>query len=127
MISESQRERVEGYINKGQEEGGKLIIGGDRPKIEGNENGYFLNPAAIYTENENSSIEKEEIFGPVFTVLKFSDHDDVISRSNDVTYGLGGSVWTSDITTAMRATRDLRFGTVWVNEHVVVPSEMPWA
>ena len=127
LISESQRERVERYINKGQEEGGNLIFGGDRPKIKGHENGYFLNPTAIYTENENSSIVKEEIFGPVFTVLKFSDYDDVISRSNDVTYGLGASVWTSDITTAMRATRDLRFGTVWVNEHVVVPSEMPWA
>ena len=127
LISESQRERVEGYINKGQEEGGRLIFGGARPKIKGNENGYFLNPAAIYTENENSSIVKEEIFGPVFTVLKFSDYDDVIARSNDVTYGLGASVWTSDITTAMKATRDLRFGTVWVNEHVVVPSEMPWA
>ena len=83
MISESQRERVEGYINKGQEEGGKLIIGGNRPKIEVNENGYSPNPAAIYTENENSSIVKEEIFGPVFTVLKFSDYDDVISRSNE--------------------------------------------
>ena len=127
LISESQRERVERYINKGQEEGGNLIFGGDRPKIKGHENGYFLNPTAIYTENENSSIVKEEIFGPVFTVLKFSDYDDVIARSNDVTYGLGASVWTSDITTAMKATRDLRFGTVWVNEHVVVPSEMPWA
>jgi betaine-aldehyde dehydrogenase len=59
--------------------------------------------------------------------LKFRDYNDVIERSNDVTYGLASSVWTSDIKTAMKATRDLRFGTVWVNEHVVVPSEMPWA
>ena len=127
LISSAQRERVEGYIRSGQEEGGELLAGGTRPVIKDHENGYFLNPAIIYTENENSSIVKEEIFGPVFTLLKFSDYDDVIRRSNDVTYGLGSSVWTSNVTTAMRAVRDLRFGTVWVNEHVVVPSEMPWA
>ena len=127
LISEAQRTRVEGYIKKGIEEGGKLLSGGNRPKISGHEHGYYIDPALIYTENESSAIVKEEIFGPVFTILKFRDYDDVIRRSNDVTYGLGSSVWTSDITTAMKATRDLRFGTVWVNEHVVVPSEMPWA
>ncbi len=127
MISEQQRTRVEGYIKKGVEEGGKLLYGGDRPQIQGHNKGYYLNPALIYTENEDSAIVKEEIFGPVFTILKFRDYNDVIKRSNDVTYGLGSSVWTSNIKTAMRATADLRFGTVWVNEHVVVPSEMPWA
>ncbi|EQB73642.1 MAG: hypothetical protein AMDU4_FER2C00054G0015 [Ferroplasma sp. Type II] len=127
LISEAQRKRVEGYIETGINEGGKLLSGGNRPLIKNHENGYYLNPALIYTENDNSAIVKEEIFGPVFTILKFTNYDDVIRRSNDVTYGLGSSVWTSDITTAMRATRDLRFGTVWINEHVVVPSEMPWA
>ena len=127
LISQSQRERVESYIERGKNEGGNILLGGDRPSIKGHEHGYYINPAVIYTENENSAIVKEEIFGPVFTVLKFKDYEDVIRRSNDVTYGLGSSVWTSNITTAMRATRDLRFGTVWVNEHVVVPSEMPWA
>lgn len=127
LISNGQRDRVESYIKKGQQEGGKLLYGGNRPMLKGYEGGYFIIPAIIETDNENSAIVKEEIFGPVFTVLKFKDYDDVIRRSNDVTYGLGSSVWTKDITTAMRATRDLRFGTVWVNEHVVVPSEMPWA
>ena len=127
LISKGQRERVEGYIEKGIDEGGNLVYGGKRPDIPGFEGGYFIVPAVIKTDNENSAIVKEEIFGPVFTVLKFSDYDDVIKRSNNVTYGLGSSVWTKDVITAMRATRDLRFGTVWVNEHVVVPSEMPWA
>ena len=127
LISKGQRERVEGYIEKGIDEGGNLVYGGKRPDIPGFEGGYFIIPAVIKTDNENSAIVKEEIFGPVFTVLKFSDYDDVIKRSNNVTYGLGSSVWTKDVITAMRATRDLRFGTVWVNEHVVVPSEMPWA
>jgi len=127
LISKTHRTNVEKYIEKGVEEGGKLLFGGYEPKIPGHENGFYLSPTVIYTDNENSSIVKEEIFGPVFTVLKFEDYADVIQKSNDVIYGLGASVWTSDITKAMRAIRDLRFGTVWVNEHVVVPSEMPWA
>ena len=71
-------------------------------------------------------IVQEEIFGPVWTILKFKDYDEVIEKANDVIYGLGASVWTRDVTKALRSTRDLRFATVWINEHVPVPSEMPW-
>jgi betaine-aldehyde dehydrogenase len=127
LVSESQRDRVEGYVQKGLREGGRLLYGGERPKIEGHEGGYFLDPAVIFTENHASSIVQEEIFGPVFTLLYFDDYDEVIRKSNEVVYGLGSSVWTRDVTTAMNAVKDLRFGTVWVNDHVPVPSEMPWA
>jgi betaine-aldehyde dehydrogenase len=127
LISENQRKRVAGYIRAGIEEGGRLVYGGDVPRIAGHEDGYYLNPSLIYTDNHQSSIVQEEIFGPVFTVLKISDLDEAVRKSNEVIYGLGASVWTKDITRAMRAARDLRFGTVWVNEHVTVPSEMPWA
>jgi len=127
LVSEAQRERVEGYIQKGLREEGRLVYGGERPRIEGHERGYFLNPTVIYTENHASPIVQEEIFGPVFTVLSFDDYDEVITKSNEVVYGLGASVWTRDVTRAMNAVKDLRFGTVWVNDHVPVPSEMPWA
>ncbi len=127
LVSSAQRERVEGYIEKGIEQGGRLVQGGKRPKIKGREKGFYLNPAIVYTENQKSDIVQQEIFGPVFSVLPFSTYDEVISKSNDVIYGLGSSVWTKNVTTAMNAVKDLRFGTVWVNEHVTVPSEMPWA
>jgi betaine-aldehyde dehydrogenase len=127
LVSDAQRNRVEGYIEKGQNEGGKVLFGVKRPKIEGREGGYYLEPTVIYTENQESAIVKEEIFGPVFTVLPFSSYDEVVKKSNDVIYGLGASVWTKDVTKAMNAVKDLRFGTVWVNEHVPIPSEMPWA
>jgi len=124
LISESHRERVESYIRKGIDEGGRLIYGGKRPR--GLEKGFYLEPTAIETDNNKSVIVQEEIFGPVWTILKFKDYDEVIEKANDVIYGLGASVWTRDVTKALRSTRDLRFATVWINEHVPVPSEMPW-
>jgi betaine-aldehyde dehydrogenase len=127
LVSAAHRKRVECYIERGLREGGKLLFGAKRPKVKDGEAGYYLEPTIIFTDNQDSSIVKEEIFGPVFTVLSFENYEDALEESNDVVYGLGASVWTKDVTRAMNAVRDLRFGTVWVNEHVAVPSEMPWA
>jgi betaine-aldehyde dehydrogenase len=126
LISENQRKRVKGYIESGVAEGGKLVYGGKAPRISGHEDGYFLEPTVINTDNHESKIVKEEIFGPVYALLKVQNLEEAIKKGNDVIYGLGASVWTKNVTKAMRAVRDLRFGTVWVNEHVPVPSEMPW-
>lgn len=127
LISDAHRRRVEDYVQKGVKEGGELLCGGGRPTFKGNEGGYFFEPAVIYTDNHDSTIVSEEIFGPVFPLLPFSGYAEVIEKSNKVIYGLGASAWTKDVTTAMNAAKDLRFGTVWINEHVPVPSEMPWA
>ena len=127
LISASHHKHVMEYIKAGTEQGGRLLYGGSKPKIPGHEDGHYLTPTVIATDNQKSSIVQEEIFGPVFTVLKTSGLEDALEKSNDVVYGLGASIWTKDVTRAMRAVRDLRFGTVWVNDHVPVPSEMPWA
>jgi betaine-aldehyde dehydrogenase len=127
LVSDAHRKRVEGYITKGVEEGGRILRGGKEPKIPAHEGGFYLEPTVIQTDNHDSKIVTEEIFGPVYAVLKFSNYEEVINQSNSGVYGLGASVWTRDVTTAMRACRDLRFGTVWINDHVPVPSEMPWA
>lgn len=126
LISDDHRKRVEGYVSTGVEEGGRILKGGKRPKIPGHENGYYFEPTVIQTEKHDSAIVMEEIFGPVYAVLKFNDYKEVIDKSNSTVYGLCASVWTKDMPTALKASRDLRFGTVWINDHGPVCGEMPW-
>ena len=122
LVSDTQRKRVETYIRTGIKEGGELVSGGKRPLIAGGEGGFFLEPTVIFTRNHDSVIVKEEIFGPVFTLLPFSEFEEVVQKSNDVIYGLVASIWTGNVRRALNATKDLRFGTVWVNDHLPVPS-----
>ena len=123
LISDSQRKRTEDYVKATIAEGGKLLCGGARP--ENLKKGFFFEPTIFSDVKQTMRICKEEIFGPVLAVLKYSSVDDAIEKANDVVYGLAASVWGKDITTLIKVANSLRFGTVWINEHGVLVSEMP--
>ena len=113
LINASQRERVLGYIEKGKEEGAKLLVGGKRP--EHLPKGYFVEPTLFVDVDPDSTIAQEEIFGPVLAVLKYTDDDDAVRIANNSKYGLSGSVNSASLERAIDVARRIRTGTVSVN------------
>ncbi|HET6734066.1 aldehyde dehydrogenase [Mycobacterium sp.] len=119
LISEKQRERVEGYIKKGIEEGARLVTGGGRP--EGLETGWFVQPTVFADVDNSMTIAQEEIFGPVLVVIPYDTEDDAVRIANDSVYGLAGSVWTTDNKKALEIASKIRTGTYAVNMYAFDP------
>lgn len=123
LISEKHMHRVLSYIDRGREEGAKLVTGGENNKDAGP--GYFVQPT-VFIGDDRHVIAREEIFGPVVVALPFDDLDDVIKRANNTEYGLAAAVWTRDVARAIKVAHRLQAGTVWVNGYNLFDASSPW-
>ncbi|HZD31460.1 MAG TPA: aldehyde dehydrogenase family protein [Candidatus Angelobacter sp.] len=123
LVSKEQYDRVRSYLEVGKKEA-KLASGGDRPA--GFAKGYYVSPTIFYDVDNSARIAREEIFGPVASVIPFDDEADAIRIANDSPYGLAAAVWTRDIFKAFRAVKKIRAGIVWVNHMQPTYVEAPW-
>lgn len=126
VISRRQQERILEYIEKGKKEGAVLATGGTAPTDTALLKGFFIQPTIFASVKNSMTIAREEIFGPVLSVIEYQTDEEAIALANDSIYGLGGGVWSKDRERALRVARQLRTGTVWINEWHLISEKAPF-
>ena len=126
QINERQLEKILSYVEIGKLEGARLICGGERITDGELAKGCFMRPTLLADVTNDMRVAQEEIFGPVACILKFRDEDEVIRMANDNAYGLGGAVWTRDLNRAIRVSRGIETGRMWVNTYNQIPEGSPF-
>ncbi|ADB52651.1 gamma-aminobutyraldehyde dehydrogenase [Conexibacter woesei] len=121
VISDKQRQRVLGFLDRADADGAEIVTGG----AAANERGWFVAPTIVGGVTQESEIVRREVFGPVITVQRVTDEAQALAWANDVEYGLSASVWSRDIGRCLRMAKKLQFGCVWLNDHLTVADEMP--
>jgi acyl-CoA reductase-like NAD-dependent aldehyde dehydrogenase len=125
IVSQEQMQTVLGYIEAGKKDGAKLVAGGNRVAVDGGK-GFFIEPTIFGDVKNNMTIAREEIFGPVLSVLTFDDIDEVVEQANNNPYGLAAAVWTRDVKKAHSVSRRLKAGTVWINTYGLMDASLPF-
>src|SRR6266404_8984167 len=125
IVSQEQMQTVLGFIESGKKDGAKLVAGGNRVAIDGSK-GFFIEPTIFGDVKNDMTIAREEIFGPVLSVLTFDDVDEVIEQANNNPYGLAAAVWTRDVKRAHSVSRRLKAGTVWINTYGLMDASLPF-
>jgi aldehyde dehydrogenase (NAD+) len=126
VVSRRQLEKVQRLVRSGTTEGARLVLGGDRPSVDGHDGGFWLAPTVLTGVTPRMTVAQEEIFGPVATILPFDSEEEAVRIANGVIYGLTGAVWTRDAYRAHRVARQLEFGTVWINCYKALDPGSPY-